>query len=139
MQLIRCSIDGTRPKEKPCTLFWAWRDVEGGRHAFRQRLCLEHFLTNLGPLLADDSEERLHCPGCHIDIEDDYLITNCTAFVPGRGRQDISVALCAPCSAEVRTRAAQGSEGLPDREVGAENAAPTYSAWETLADLGRTP
>jgi len=137
MQLIRCSIDGERPKEVPATIFWAWRDLEGTRHAYRQRLCLTHYAMNVAPLERESDDDRLHCPACGIDSEDNYQPVWASIFVKGMKPASLTLPLCPPCMLRVCSSAELGSESLPDREVGAGAAAPTYSAWETLRALGR--
>jgi hypothetical protein len=137
MQLIRCSIDNVRPADKPLTVFWAWRDQEGYRHAYRQRLCVEHYVTNLAQLIADDTQERLRCPACGIDTEADYVPVFATIYVPRSGRVDVALPLCDPCSVRVKSNAEIGSESLPDRDMGVANPTPIPTAEETLAALGR--
>jgi hypothetical protein len=138
MQLIKCSIDGLRPHEKPITVFWAWRDGEGGRHAYRQRLCLEHYVTNVVGLEKETTQERLLCPACGIDTEDDYVPVWATVYVPHQGRVDLELPLCDPCSVRIKTNAELGSESLPDRDFGVANPTPKSSAYETLKALGRS-
>ena len=137
MQLIKCAIDGVRPQEKPVTIFWAWRDQEGTRHAYRQRLCIEHYTTNVLALEAYHPAERLTCPACGIDVEDSYIPIYATVYMPGAGRINLELPLCDPCSVRVRVNAEVGSESLPDRSLGVSDATPKPTAWETLRALGR--
>ena len=137
MQLIKCSIDGERPKEVPATIFWGWRTPDDTRHSYRQRLCLTHYAMNVLALEAHEQGEELTCPSCGIRTEEDYVPVYASIFRKGIGRVDLTLALCMPCAIKVRSNAEIGSEGLPDRDVGADQPAPTFSAWETLRALGR--
>jgi hypothetical protein len=137
MQLIKCSIDGVRPNLAPAAVFWAWRDLEGVRHAWRQRLCDDHLASGIQSMDLGEQLGRLHCPACHIDTEDDYVPVYATVFVRHEEPLRLQLPLCAPCSLRVKQYAEQGSESLPDRDVGVANSTPTPTARETLVALGR--
>lgn len=137
MQLIRCSVCRKRPVEVPMTIFWSWRAANGARIALRQRVCLECYTLRLVLLNLDEDAEELHCPLCGIVTENDYLPVYASVFKKKAGREDWSLPLCSKCFDSLRQFASEGSESLPDRDVGAADSAPTYSAEATFAALGR--
>jgi hypothetical protein len=103
--------------------------------AYKQKLCLDCFSTNAVVLLANAEANPLSCPACHMPTEDCMDAVFLTYVVPGGGKQRGEFATCGPCAVEVRNRAIDGAELMPDREVGVGASAPTQtpvSGWDAL-------
>lgn len=133
--LVPCSACGKRAKEKFAWLSWAWNLADGSRVAYKQRLCTDCFVVNAWPVLTDDSGGLITCPVCHTDPLSQLDPVYCTYIIPGMGREDAELALCAPCAVEVRARAMAGAERLENRDRGVEASASTQfsaTAWEAL-------
>jgi len=136
-QLIPCSVCRQRPEEKLSQVTWAWNPRPRERVAYRQRLCITCFCSSVLPLDKDvEPEGALTCPGCGIDTEHDMDPVYCTSFIPGTGKLQLSLPLCANCAIEVRNRAQMGAELLPEQEAGSRGQAPGTpprpSVWEQL-------
>jgi hypothetical protein len=143
MPLVRCSACLERPEAKLSQVTWAWLNADRQRRAYRQRLCVQCFCTNV---LALDRErpsgQRLTCPGCGIDTEDDFDAVYVTAFIPGAGKVSYELPLCGVHAAEVRIRAQKNAELLEDRAFvssgQATGTAPSLTAaWEALGIVPR--
>jgi hypothetical protein len=135
--LIPCSYCRKRPEEKLSQVTWAWNPRPTVRMAYRQRLCLQCFLTNVLPLDKPvEATGALTCPSCGIDTELDMEPVYCTAFLPGTGRLRLELPLCGPCAVEIRTRAQTNAELLPEREPESRGQAPSTplvpSVWGSL-------
>jgi hypothetical protein len=135
--LIPCSVCRQRPEDKLCQVTWAWNPQPRTRMAFRQRLCINCFCARL--LVFDKPIEptgALTCPSCGIDTEADMEPVYATAFVPKAGRMAYELPLCPSCAVEVRVRAQEHAELLPERDPESRGQAPSTplvpSAWERL-------
>lgn len=139
--LAPCSYCRKRSESKLAQLTWAWNLADGSRVAWRQRLCIACYATNVLGLDRDTNpEDTLTCPACGVDTEHDYDAVYATAFVPGLGKTRLELPLCAPCAVEVRNRAMLNAERLENRDPVSRGQAPgsgdTSSPWDKL---GITP
>jgi ribosomal protein S27AE len=143
MPLIRCSGCLERPEAKLSQVTWAWLNADRQRRAYRQRLCVQCFCTDVLALHQErPSGERLTCPGCHIDTEDDFDAVYITAYIPGAGKVQYELPTCGACAARVRIRAQQNAELLEDRAFESRGQAPgtvpsLTAAWEALGIVPR--
>jgi hypothetical protein len=143
VNLQSCTYCGTRPAEKLTQTTWAWLRADRTRVAWRQKLCVACFVTNVLPLEQPlEAGTRLTCPGCHIDTEDDFDAVYVTSYVPGTGKFAIQAPLCGACAVEVRNRAQKNAERLEDRQPGSGAAAPESTptqvdAWTALGITSR--
>jgi hypothetical protein len=137
MPLIPCSGCRTRDYDKLSQVTWAWSRADRTRAAWRQRLCVNCFAARVlaieEPIPADGP---LTCPGCHIETEHDFDAVYATAYVPGAGKFRYEFPFCGACAVEVRNRAQQNAELLPERELESRGQAPglsnTPTAWDQL-------
>lgn len=143
MPLQPCSACQKRPSEKLSQVTWAWNPRPTERIAYRQKLCLacftERFLALDKPIPEVGS---IPCPACGIDTGNDMDPVYVTAFVPGIGKFRLELALCGADAVEVRVRAQENAELLPDREPDSRgrDTAPgdaPLSAWERLGIVPR--
>jgi hypothetical protein len=143
MALQPCSACQKRPQEKLSQVTWAWNPQPTKRIAYRQKLCLacfqERFLALDKPI---PEIGNIPCPACGIDTGGDMDPVYATAFVPGIGKFTLELALCSADAVEVRVRATENAELLPEREPGsgARNQAPEdapLTAWERLGIVPR--
>jgi hypothetical protein len=141
VSLIACSYCRERPTEKPAQVTWAWNPRPKERVAYRQRLCLTCFATNvLGLDKPIEPTGPLTCPACGVDTEHDLDPVYCTAFLPGVGKMTLELPLCGTCVVEVRVRAQTNAELLPEREPESRGLAPGNSpASSPWARLGIVP
>jgi len=139
--LIACSFCQERPSEKLSQVTWAWNPQPTTRLAYRQRLCLTCFCTNvLGMDKEIEPTGPLTCPSCGTSSEYDMEPVYATAYIPGTGKMTYEFALCGACAVEVRVRAQTHAELLPDRDPVSRGLAPGNTpglgAW---AQLGIVP
>ena len=135
--LVPCDGCGSREKGKNAWLVWAWNRADNVRVAYRQRLCITCYATNVVPLIIESDNGLLQCPVCHSDATEQLDPIYLTYITPGSAKSQAEMATCGPCAVEVRIRAQKGAELLEDRlqGVGAASAAPTHtatSAWDAL-------
>lgn len=141
MHLIPCSHCRLRPEEKLSQVTWAWNPRPGERLAYRQRLCVSCFCTDVLALDKPfEPDGRVTCPACGIDTEDDMEPVYATAYVPGSGKITFEFPLCPAHAVDVRVRAQSNALLLPERDPEsrglAPRLAPPVSAWDKL---GITP
>lgn len=142
MGLIPCSFCQERPGEKLSQVTWAWNPRPKERIAYRQKLCLKCFVTNvLGLDKPIEAKGPLTCPSCGTDTEFDMDPVYVTAFIPGSGKMQLELALCGSCAVEIRVRAQTHAELLPEREPESRGLAPgpspATSPWERLGIVPR--
>lgn len=119
MTLVRCSSCDGRGPEKLAQVTWAWYRADQERTAYRQRLCMTCFCTNVLPLDKPlDFVGGLTCPACGIDTEHDMDACYVTAFLPGQGKVSYELPTCASCAVDIRARAQIGAQRLENREIG---------------------
>lgn len=139
---VPCSYCGSRSPGKHTWTVWAWNRADNSRVAYKQKLCNVCTLSNLGVLLIEIADSPLNCPLCHMDAGDAMDPVYCTYILPGWGKEQAEMATCGPCAVQVRIRAQQGGELLPDRQTGVGAAAPTQmatSVWDALGLRPREP
>ena len=140
MVLARCDACHTRPQSKFNTLFLAWFNGEGERLARKLRLCNDCFNEHVGAYaLPIDVQERLHCPSCHIDTEDDYDAVYGNLYMPGYEPEQIEMPFCSSCHVTFIGWAMQHGVPLEDRRR-AETGPTTHpSGLEVLRSMGIRP
>ena len=140
MSLVRCTGCGQRIAEKPTTVYWGWRLADGRRSAWRSKLCPECVTWKIVPLNVErDPEERLTCPQCGIDTEDDMDPVYGAVYFPRYGREDVEAPFCGPCAAVYRIWIQERSARLDDRLEAGAGLQPPPSGVETLEALGWIP
>lgn len=140
MALARCQGCGDRIQDKPFRVYFHWQRADGVRLGYKARLCLTCFASKLAPLDIDrDAQNRLTCPSCGIDTEDDYDAVYANAFVPRYGMRRIEAPFCNACAANYRLWVQAGSERLEDSGEGPRGPSPTLSGGEVLRGLGIEP
>lgn len=138
MSLYPCSFCGRKSTEKMSNATWAWWTADQQRVAWRQRLCIECFVTNVAGLEQSTRDDPFNCPACHTDQSDDLDPVYLTVFLPGVGPLRLEMATDPKCAVEIRNRALQGAHKLEDRETqfGGQDPGPrtsnTPSAWAAL-------
>lgn len=137
--LVPCGFCKARDKGKNAWLVWAWNRADNTRVAYRQRLCSTCVQTNLGGLLVDAQDAPLSCPVCHMDAGDAMDPIYVTYILPGWGKEQAEFATCGACAVQVRLRAQEGSDLMPDREMGVGAAAPTQTVTSVWDALGLRP
>ena len=81
----------------------AWRNVDTERRAWLLHLCPACFGARVGSLWRDyEGVERLTCPSCGIDTEDDHDDVYVTAYVPSYGELKVEAPFCGACAALYR-------------------------------------
>jgi hypothetical protein len=137
VSLAKCRACARRDGNKPLTVFYAWRNVGGDRLAYKTTLCVSCFAAKVSPLdLHFDGVERLRCPNCGIDTDDDYDAVFVNCFIPHYGRRDIEAPFCNACAAHYRIWVQECGDALEDRGRADDSPSPMLSASATLRALG---
>lgn len=140
MYLFKCPVCSQRPGEKPTTVYWAWQDVEGGRHAYRQKMCRGCFADQVAPLDKPlEPGANLTCPHCGIDTEADYDAMWANCFIPSYGRHDIEAPTCGACAAKLRIWVIDHSDPAEDRSRADIGPRPGFTGDEVLRAMGIVP
>jgi len=140
MVLVRCDACHTRPQSKFNTLFLAWFTPEGARTARKLRLCNSCFNEHVSPYaLPVDVEERLHCPSCHIDTEDDYEAVYGNLYMPGYEPEQIEMPFCPSCKNVFTAWAGSHGVSLEDRRRAESGPSTHPSGLEVLRSMGIQP
>ena len=131
----RCSDQATEP------LFWvsvAWNRQDGERVAYKHSLCLTCVASKVVPIHTASELPTMTCPACGIDTSDDMDAIYITWIPKGVGKLRADAPFCGACAASYRVWFMEGAEKLEDRESSSrgQEAAPRYSAAQTLAALG---
>jgi len=136
--IIPCSFCGRTNVGKYSSATWAWVRADGVRVAWRQRLCVDCYCTNIAVLDTAVREDPLSCPACHTQAGDDMDPCYLTVFVPGVGPCRYEFATCGPDAAELRIRAQKGGTLLPDRPASSggldpsPQESPAIAVWKAL-------
>jgi hypothetical protein len=140
MVLVRCDGCLTRPQVKFNAVYLAWFDVEGERKARKLRLCNgcfnDHMLGYIDPI---DPTERLHCPSCHIDTDEDYRAVYGKVYVPGYEEEQIEIPFCEGCFTVFHEWASQRGVSLEDRRRAVDGPTTHPSGLEVLRSMGIEP
>lgn len=113
--LKRCTSCSDAQKEP---LFWtvaAWNDVNGGRHAYKHRLCLTCVAARIAPLQVHSDSNAMTCPNCGIDTTGDYDAVYLSWVPKGVGKLQAESPFCGACAAHFRVWFIAGSEVMEDR------------------------
>lgn len=142
--LVKCASCGLRCDRRPIGVYWRWMRADGVWKHYYQRICTPCYTAHVLPLDIDyAADERLRCPSCGIDTEDDYDAVYTTSF-PGKGPQvETESPFCGACAVPIRQWAIDHARDTDD-DVGApgpprDALRPEYGSRETLRDLGRIP
>jgi hypothetical protein len=140
MTLVKCQGCDVRDGGKPTTNYIAWRRADSVRVSYKATLCVACFASKVAPLDRDyRAVDRLTCPSCGIDTEDDHDDIYITAFVGGYGELRIEAPFCPPCGAQYRIWVVDHGAQLEDR-LGATGGPQTKpSGEEVLRALGIEP
>lgn len=119
---------------------WAWRTADGVRIAYRGRLCAVCFAAKVAPLSIDyEGVERLTCPNCGIDTEEDMDAVYTTSYIGGYGEFRTESPFCAACAAHYRIWVQEHGWRLEDQR-GATGGPSTHpSGADILRSMGITP
>jgi hypothetical protein len=103
MPLVRCAECNRRTDDQPSQVTFAWRRADLVRVAYRCRLCRACLAERCAHVLRRyEGEERLTCPGCGIDTEDDFDAVFTTAYIPSYGKVAGEAPFCGACAAIYR-------------------------------------
>lgn len=140
--LVKCQGCGERCGTRPVGVYWRWMRGDGAWKKYYQRVCAACYAAKVLPLdVPHPGNERLRCPQCGIDTEDDYDGIYSTSFPGGGPQVNVDAPFCAPCAAVFRvwitdhardTDAVEGAP-VPLRQEGG------FDAGSTLTSLGRLP
>ena len=140
MQLTRCSGCLDRPPVRPTQVTWAWRRADGVRTSWRSNLCVGCFASKVAPFdIEYTAEQRLTCPGCGIDTEDDHDIMYTTSFVPGYGPLRLEAPFCGACAAHLRIWIQEHAQQLEEGSGAAGSPRQAFAGDDTWAALGLRP
>lgn len=140
MVLVRCDGCWTRPQSKFNSVYLAWFDLEHERQARKLRLCNGCFVEHVLPYVdLVNPDERLHCPSCHIDTEDDYRAVYGQVFMPGYDSEQIEIPFCEGCFTVFHEWASQRGESLEDRRRADIGPTTHPSGLEVLRSMGIQP
>jgi hypothetical protein len=139
-----CSFCGERRVgEKLSNATWAWWRADNVRVAYRQRLCVGCYVTNVAGLETSCGSDPYDCPVCHTEPGEAMDPTYLTIFVPAYGPLRLEMATCGPCAVEVRNRGQVGARKLDNQqpESGGQDPGPqtdpALAAWRALGILPR--
>lgn len=136
----KCDMCTQERAGKPVSLYWAWVEVDGRRHAYKQLVCADCLRERVVQLIARSEEPVLICPSCGISTADDYEAVYLTYCIPGMPMGQSEMPMCGADAAAVRDMVLANCKPLPDRGAvvgGPQPDAPT--AAETWAALGIVP
>jgi hypothetical protein len=139
MPLRPCSACEQRTRDPLSSLYWAWNDDSGHRHAYKQWLCVTCFCMRVLPLIKGPDDELLSCPVCHELVAESFEAVYCKIYCPGQPPNSQEWACCPAHGAELRLMAGLGAEALPDRQNGNAGSAPNLSATAVWDALGLRP
>lgn len=138
--LQRCEDCAQRPQNKLLQVTWSWRRADGVRKAYRSRLCAPCFAIQVGPMSIDyTTAERLTCPGCGIDTDDDNDPIYTTTYGPFAEPLRTEAPFCAPCAAVRRSWILDHSRELVDQLGATGGPQQEVSAADVWRSLGIEP
>jgi hypothetical protein len=123
MSIFPCSVCGQKPVGKIATVYSAWFQADGGRVAWKQRLCASCVSSTLRDLLrsaSDSSQDVAACPACGTDASSDLDPIYLTLYLPKQDPREYALTTCGVCAAQLRLTLIDGAARLPDR-VGGQN------------------
>ena len=137
MSVFPCSLCRQRKPGKLASLYWAWFNADGGRSAWKQRLCARCAPERLQSLLltlssADSTSDVFACVACGASAADDSDPVYLTLYVPGRDPQELALQLDGACAVAIRSQAMEGAERLEDRGGVVRGPSTGTSAWDAL-------
>lgn len=143
MSVYPCSRHGQRAPGKLASVYWAWFDADGVRHAYKERLCIPCFVENVVAWNVEAEANPNSCPVCHTVAQGDADPVFSTVYVPGRGPEETVWQTCGVCAVRVRGPIVASGDPLGDRELGASvegprpltQASPT-AAWDAIGLRG---
>jgi hypothetical protein len=138
--LQRCSECTRRTGEKTTHTTIAWRTGDDERVAYLLHLCGQCFGARVGSQWRDyQGVERLTCPACGIDTEDDHDDVYVTAYIPSYGEFKLEVPFCGACAALYRIWAQEHGQRR-ESQLGASTGPQTHpTGLELLRSMGIEP
>lgn len=118
MSVYPCSVCGQRVVGRLCSVYHAWFNADGGRVAYKQRLCVQDLIAQMKPMLiaaAENSADLIRCPSCGSDSSDDLDPIYSTVYLPKQEPKEYQLTTCGSCAAKARILMIRGAEKLPDR------------------------
>lgn len=115
----KCSVHGAKIEGKLATLYSAWFNADGGRTAWKQRICAPCVKETLAPLMraaTDASPDLTMCPACGTDSSSDLDPIYLTLYLPKQESREFALTTCASCAVTCRVSLQRGAEKLPDRQ-----------------------
>lgn len=137
MSVYPCSVCRQRRPGKLATAYWAWFNADGGRAAWKQRLCPGCAQSELVELLKrlreqDGNENVLACLSCGADATHDSDPMYLTLYLPSKEPMEYALQLDAACAAKLRIPIIDHADRLPDRGSQVRGPSPLTSAWDEL-------
>lgn len=137
MSVYPCSVCRQRRPGKLASAYWAWFDQDGGRHAWRVRLCPGCAPEHLSILLESsrlnpDNSNVFACVSCGADATEDSAPMYCTLYLPKKEPMEYAVQLDGACASRLRATISTSAELLPDRGGVVRGPSPDVSAWDAL-------
>lgn len=137
MSVYPCSLCRQRKPGKLASAYWAWFNADGGRSAWKQRLCPGCALENLQTLLrtARDSDGQSNvfaCISCGADASNDSDPCYLTLYLPGKEPMEYALQLDSACAAKLRIPITSSADRLPDRGGLVGGPPQGVSAWDAL-------
>lgn len=140
MVLVRCSDCARRPQAKFVWVSVAYFTAPGERLARKMRLCNGCFAERIGGyIVLRDPDDRLTCPSCGIDTEDDYEAVYGTYIAPGEAPEQLEIPFCSPCRNIFVEWAESRGESLEDRRRADSGPTTHPSGLDVLRSLGIQP
>lgn len=121
MSFYPCSLHGAKIDGKLATLYSAWFNADGGRTAWKQRLCAPCVKETLALILtkvAETTDFVTACPACGSDSSADLDPIYLTLYLPKQEAREFAMTTCSACAAKCRVSLQHGAEKLPDRRQG---------------------
>ena len=100
--LIPCSTCGSKLPGKLANVTVAWYTAAQERLAYRLKLCLGCYASQIVPLAPDPNSQALVCPVCHTDSESDMDPVYITSYLPEYGKVQLELPTCAVCAVKLR-------------------------------------
>jgi hypothetical protein len=140
VSLVKCNGCDQRNEDKYTSTTFAWRRADGVRVAHRARLCVGCFAAKVAPVDRDYvGVDRLTCPNCGIETEEDMDAIYFTCYIPRYGEHKIEAPFCAACAASYRVWVLEHSWELEDQRGATGGPSIHPSAEEVLRAMGIEP
>jgi hypothetical protein len=121
MSVYPCSVCGKRHSGRLASLYSAWFLADGGRTAWKQRVCAPCVRSTLANLLGNalaSPQDVTVCPACGSESSNDLDPVYVTLYLPKQEAREYALTTCGPCAVQVRLKLQDGAQRLPDRNGG---------------------